>query len=160
LRVAFGTHNRSVPTKKLEAGILVVLEIKRLPAETYCAVARLAALSQLPQVDVRVAGRAECFERLVADRFRKPGRKLCLLHPMALGAIDRHMLSGKRIPGVLMVTGPPLEPVHYVTGGAILVELSPMRIVSVAVRTKREGSTLESLIHMTLRTGQWPVHAT
>ena len=157
--MAFDAAYGSVAAEKLEARIFVVLEIKRLPGETHGAVAGVTGFRQLPQVDVSVAGCAKSFKRFVSDRLGRAGGKSRLFQPMALAAIDRHMLSGKRITSIVMVTSPAFEAVHYVTGGAILLELPPVRVVSMAIRTKGEGNTLETFIRMALRTGQGPMHA-
>ncbi len=66
--VAYGASDRSMPAQELETGILVVIEVERLPFETDRSVTNPAVARKLPKMRVPVAGRTERLERRVADR--------------------------------------------------------------------------------------------
>jgi len=158
--VACGASDGSMSAQKLEAGILVVIEVERLLVETHGAVTDTAVARKLPQVGVPVAGCAKRLQWFVADRFRHAGRESILFQPMASDTIHLKVLSGKRVKRVIVIPRPSSEPFHAVTVRAVLIELPPMGVVLMAIAATRKSDALEALILVTLRARHTLVLAT
>lgn len=150
--VAFGASDRSMPAQKLEAGILVVIEVERLPFETHRAVTDPAVARKLAQMRISVAGSTERLERFVADRLGQTGGKSAFLRPMATRTVHLNVFAGKRVGRVLVIARPSLEPFHGMAVGAVRFELPPMGVVLMTIVATVKRHALEALALMALRT--------
>jgi hypothetical protein len=85
-----------VPAPKGKTRVFLVLEKKGLPLEAARGMTSVAAILELAEMDVRVAGDAGCRKRLETHSLSVSTWKLTFLQGMALSAGYRAVLSGQR----------------------------------------------------------------
>ena len=133
-----------VAAAKREPRVAVVLEQKMSAKETLVDVTVVAALFELAEVHVLVAGAAERLDRLVTNgggaTLREQGVRFA---KVTFFTGKGRMFPRQRIAALIVVECGPLKALDVVTATAILLELTHMRVLTVAVVTLLEGESPE-----------------